>query len=327
MPKITGPFDGQVYIDLTSSSANPISPSSIKIKWNAAHPDNPQKYLNGLWYFNNLHQPDTENINCDNWFSKDDHIRIYLVVHHSPGKKLFKINSNVILTVDDIAEILKNVIHNHENVVVNLIACSAGAGDPKDYLHTPDKSAASAIHMKLRDIMQRDIPVVARNLVTYIAGNTGRKMTSRVSLSYEEAKLGKDILSKQPLSKVVFYEENGQQVRQDAYEASIDKYLDRWKNYVADDISLIFLNDKEKKRLEHWLGDLNKLNELSPDDIYNQLKQAVDDPELKKKNLFSFFAITKTVSAILQEYIKTYERFKNPDPSTILPKINVKPLK
>lgn len=325
MPNINGPFDGQIVLNFTEQTHAQVDSSWLEKRWQQTYPNKPHITLDAYQYLNDINSRDNT---CDNYFKKNDAVRIYIVLHTDPGAKkapIYTNESQSYLRVEELAEILKVVIGNQQNVVVNLIACNAARGEENNPYTASEKSFASRLHEQLYIQTKRDIPVVARSTVTY-ADPKGKKYTGPVNSGIDDP----TTLKKQPKSKVMFFAEKGVQVREDAYKVANEKKKEIWREAVlkARNEMLDEITDEQTKT--EFNNEFMNIEILEPDDLYVVLQKIETNPEFQKIDLEfqkkTFFFYDNPIKKMLEDLLRQgQELFQNQN--NYLPKTPVKPLK
>lgn len=325
MPNINGPFDGQIVLNFTEQSHAPVDSGWLEKRWQQTYPNKPHIILDAYQYLNDINSRDNA---CDNYFKKNDAVRIYIVLHADPGAEkvpIYNDESQSYLTVEELAEILKVVIGNHQNAVVNLIACNAARGEKNNPYTATEKSFASRLHEQLYLQTKRDIPVVARPTVTY-ADSKGKKYTSPVNSVMDDT----TTLKKQPKSKLVFFAEKGVQVCEDAYKVADEKNKEIWREAVLKARSETFdeITDEQTKTV--FNNEFMYIEMLEPDDLYVVLQKIQTNPEFQKIDhefqQKTYFFYDNPIKKMLEDLLRQgQELFQNQN--NYLPKTPVKHLK
>lgn len=260
--------------------------------------------------------------------------KIYIVGHCLPGGNFIYPDDNPYFPnqkwdCNTIAQRLAEFIGN-ENVVINLVACSAARGKRTGAPEADESNSfAAKLHGKLKDNLNRDIPVIARRHVLSI-GVDGRKSTVDLNMSHaeftelknkgEDETLKKANKHRQPGSKVIFSTtENNEQVSIDAYfhlwKRRVMKLLKASANHTSVKEKKLLLNnwinqfeampDKkiykvlaaELKDMKSHLRDhsnfISRLWKIDPDS-YKAMKELVEEWKNIKKSKFTFENISPT---------------------------------
>jgi len=314
-------FDGLLIVDFISLSHKPVDPKILQKKWEERYPDKPCHVISGYTVLDKIENSEPIETTCEKLFDSTAFIKIYIFTHSQlsfqPGELLsgYAISQKrPVLSTDKLAEVLEKII-GEQPVVVNLISCAAGRGTNKNATDFPEKSLATKLHEALYKKMDRDIPVVARTQLVAVVPETGEKVTydnersviSTAVLStlfqalnpingslfhqilYYATKGDQLAQRKQPHSKVIFYEEKHQQIQADAYFFKHEKNLAKWKTKVIDTLAKAqqeIKTEKRKQLYEKWFGDFKEgkfsdLEEMTPHEIYDRLKEAQSDSDIK----------------------------------------------
>jgi hypothetical protein len=281
-------FDKQVVIDCmgTGVSFSQLALTPVQ-KWNSTRADKCH-LMRGADLLNKKEQLDfLEN-------KETGLVRIYIVGHCWVGCDFLVDNNKNKIHFNQLAEALKYFIKD-KNVVINLIACCAGKG----LKPTHEDSFAAKLHLALRELTKKDIPVVARASLVSVFIKEQKKITFMLP-KLEEYKTNYDAiltrpeinetlptqsfyLNKQPDSKVTFMlDEKKQQIRIDAYKEKLRKKtseiriksINQWKSDAISNIKLIIKTTSIKEKealLTSWLSLFN--SDQSEEKIYHLMQQ------------------------------------------------------
>lgn len=277
------PFENQVIIDFIfdeDTLKTDGNTQSLAMKWDQSHPGNPCHIIPGEDFMK-------EDRKCP-----PGRTRIYIVGHSNIAVNGIAGTGNIGFGVNFLCDRLAAFLNTNSNVVISILTCYGGKGNSA----TNQDSLGAQLHFKLFMALGKDIPVIARNTLTYSSNKDYRKKTYRLDLNnkqlefmtlYENSKthtkegspenirLAKQLESyyatHQIGSKIIFFmDEDNNQIQMDAYEF-------KWKINVLRYLETILNSDKiddvkVKQLFKLWLNSFSKTNK-SCRDIHTVIKQ------------------------------------------------------